>query len=150
MSSLNSAPLLILNLKPSRLLILAIGVCHLLALISLYYCQLPSAWITVALAVGICTSCTFNLNRYGNRHSRWFIQQIYQTTEGNWILYTATGTAYAARLISSYRHSACVILCFSGTGLAPRSVIIPPDAADPGALRRLRVYLHTRPSAELP
>ncbi len=150
MSSLNSAPLLILNLKPSRFLILAIGVCHLLALISLYYCQPPSAWITVALAVGICTSCTFYLSRYGNRHSRWFIQQIYQTTEGNWILYTATGSAYTARLISSYRHPACVILRFSGTGLALRSVIILPDAVDPEALRRLRVYLQTRSSAELP
>lgn len=149
MSSVNSAPLLILNLKPSRLLISAIGACHLLALISLYCCRLPSAWITVALGIGICASCTFNLSRYGNRHSRWFIRQIHQTTDGNWTLHTATGTAYTARLLASYRHPACMILRFSGTGLAPRSVIIPPDAADREAVRRLRVYLQTMPSDEL-
>ncbi len=148
MSSLNSAPLLLLNLKPSRFLISAIGACHLLALISLYYCQLPSAWITVALAIGICASCAFNLDRYGNRHSRWFTQQIYQTADGNWTLCTATGTAYTARLLASYRHPACIILRFSGTGLAPRSVIILPDAANPEAIRRLRVYLQTMPSDE--
>jgi hypothetical protein len=105
--------------------------------------------MTVALGMGICASCAFNLSRYGNRHSRWFIQQIHQTADGNWTLRTATGTAYTVRLSTSYSHPGWVILRFSAPELATRSVIIPPDAADLDAVRRLRVYLQTTPTDEL-
>jgi hypothetical protein len=149
MSSASSAPLLILNLKPSRLLVTAIGACHLLALFSLYYCQLPSAWLTGALAVAICASCAFYLSRYGNRYSRWFIQQILHTTDGNWTLRTANGTTYTVCLLASYRHPACIVLHFSGAGLAPRSAIILPDTVDIDTIRQLRVYLQTMSSGEL-
>jgi len=142
MSSTNSAPFLVLDLAPSRWLLLGLSFFHLLALGSLFVMSLP--WgVKLSLGVLISGSIWLNYNRYNNAQSRHFITRTYRTADGQWIIRHADGREYAADLIGSYVHPQLVILNFGLGRWSRRSVAVLPDSAPCEQIRRLRVCLQT-------
>ena len=146
MSSVPSAPPLRLNLRPSRYLICVLGLFHLLALVSVAVCDLPW-WVTVPLGLAVLVSLAISIACHGLR-SRWFIEEIVRTVDGEWRLHTADGQERSARLLASYVHPHIKILKFSLGQFVRRSIILLADSADPEEIRRLRVCLMTAKQEE--
>ncbi|MEZ5582724.1 MAG: protein YgfX [Candidatus Competibacteraceae bacterium] len=126
MSSTSSAPFLVLDLVPSRWLLIGLGCFHLLALASLFVISLPW-WIKLVLGVLIGGSGWLNYHRYGNATSRRFIARAQRTVDGHWRVGHADGREYAARLTGSYTHPQLVILNFAVGRWSRRSVVVLPD-----------------------
>ena len=104
-----------------------------------------STLIRLLLGTGIVISVLGNYACYGRPQSPWFIEQLQCSSDGEWSLRTAAGVIRSARLQSSYIHPHALILRFAISRFAVRSVVILPDSAATDAIRRLRVYLLTRP-----
>ena len=131
-----------IDLVPSRLLIAGILSCHCLAAASLLVADLPVA-VMLSLGLLIAVSLGCNYTHYADPHSRWFIDRLFWSAEGNWTLHTADGQEKTVRLLSSYVHPYGVVLSFAAGRFMHCSVVILPDSADSDAIRRLRVCLQT-------
>jgi len=137
---------LTLDLVPSRRLIAILVTCHCLAWASLIF---SSVSLAIRLPVGalIGVSLLFNYARYGNSRSRWFIDRLSWSADGQWTLHTAVGTIKPVGLTGSYVHSQVVILTFTTGKFSSYPLVILPDSADPNTVRRLRVCLQNLPSS---
>lgn len=140
MSSARSPAPLGLSLAPSRILLWCSLAAHALALAAVLICDLLPA-VVVLLAALIGASLAWNYFCHGSARSRWFIEHVRRAGDGGWSLTMADGTERPARLVSSYAHPQLLILNFALGPLTLRSVVVPPDAADGQAIRRLRVAL---------
>ena len=131
---------LTLELVPSRRLVSLLITCHCLAWAGLIFSTLS---LTIRLMLGACigASLLFQYARYGNSRSRWFIDQIGCSYDGQWTLRTAAGTLKTVDLLSSYVHFSAVILTFTAGKFRIYPLVVLPDSADPNAIRRLRVWL---------
>lgn len=138
------APPLILDLVPSRLLLILLLGGHGLALASLFAARLAIA-VRLLLGAAIVISALIYSACHGRRQSPWFIDQLRCSGKGEWSLRTAAGVTRSARLQSAYIHPWALALRFATGRLTARSVIILPDSAPADAVRRLRVYLQTLP-----
>lgn len=99
-------------------------------------------WVQVLFVVGIALSLVGFGYRHGYRQGRGFIARI-ELLDERWRLVTGDGASHPARLIGGYAHPLLIILNFRLESGGRRSVTLFPDAADPDALRRLRVWLRT-------
>ena len=139
---MRALPSLILELRPSRLLLASGSGAHLLAGVAVVVCSLP-LWIKAGLIVAIALALGRFTWRYGYRRGRGFIARI-ELLDGVWRLETGDGTLHRAGLTDGYAHPGIVILNFRLESGGRRSLVLLPDAADSEALRRLRVWLRTR------
>lgn len=133
---------IIIEPRPSRLLLTSGGIGHLLAGIAVAVCSLP-LWIKTGLIVGIALALIRFGWQYGYLHGPGFLVRI-ELLDGRWLLETGDGTRYHAGLIDGYAHPGIVILNFRLENGERRSLALLPDTAEPNALRRLRVWLRTR------
>lgn len=140
---MRSLPSLILELRPSRLLLVSGACVHVLAGVAVVASSLP-LWVKVGLIVAIALALGRFAWQYGNRRGRGFIARL-ELLDGGWRLETGDGSAYRAALTGGYAHPGIVILNFRLESGGPRSLALLPDAADTEALRRLRVWLRIRP-----
>lgn len=147
MSSAGLAGPFSLELKPSRFLNVGIGVCHLLALVSLLWVELPLA-ITGLLGLSVFLSCLWSYLRFGMAGSRWFVDRVSCSADGAWRMNTTGRGESLVRLIDTYVHPRMVILNFAIGLFRRRAVVILTDSADAEALRRLRVRLLLRKSEQ--
>ena len=131
---------LTLELVPSRRLVTLLITSHCLAGASLIFSNLSLA---IRLLLGACigASLLFQHARYGNSRSRWFIDRISCSRDGQWTLRTAVGTLKTVDLLSSYVHFCAVILTFKAGKSSIYPLVILPDSADLNSIRRLRVWL---------
>ena len=143
---MSCAPSLTLEPRPSRLLLIGGGLGHLLAGVAVVVSSLPW-WVQTAFIAGIALSLVGFSYRHGYRQGHDFITRI-ELLDGRWRLETGAGGVHPARLTGGYAHPLMVILNFRLESGGRRSVTLPPDAADPDALRRLRVWLRTRRDEE--
>jgi hypothetical protein len=129
-----------LELAPSRRLVTLLITCHCLAWAGLIFSNLSPA---IRLPLGACigASLLFQHARYGNSRSRWFIDQIGCSRDGQWTLRTAAGILKTVDLLSSYVHCSGVILTFTAGKFSLYPLVILPDSADLNSVRRLRVWL---------
>lgn len=126
-------PALKLNLVPSRIILVSLIACHLLALIAVGLLGLPLAY-RLGLVGLIVISLIHAYGRSGV-HNRWFIREICCGDSG-WLLRTVTGESRPARLSAAYVHPWLVILRFNSN-----TVVIAPDSTEAAQLRRLRLRL---------
>ena len=141
------APLLI-EARPSRILLVSGGGAHLLAAIAVVVSSLPP-WVKVGWIIAIVLALLGFGWRCGYRRGRGFIARLELLT-GGWLLETGDGTLHRARLTGGYAHPGIVILNFRLESGGRRSLALLPDAADAEALRRLRVWLRTRRDEDEP
>jgi hypothetical protein len=121
------------------------GLVHGLAGVAAIVANLPW-WVQAAFVAGIARSLIGFGYHQGSRRSRGFIARI-ELLDGRWRLETGDGAEYWGRLTGGYAHPLLVILNFRLESGGRRSVTLLPDAADPDALRRLRVWLRTSQDA---
>lgn len=144
---MSCAPSLTLEPRPSRLLLSGGLLVHGLAGAAVVVASLPW-WVQAAFIAGIALSLIGFGYHHGARRSRGFIARI-ELLDGRWRLETGDGAEYWGRLTGGYAHPLAVILNFRLKSGGRRSVTLLPDAADPDALRRVRVWLRTSRDAEV-
>ena len=137
---------LTLDLVPSRLLVAILINCHCLSWVGLIFSSLSLA-IRLPLSALIGISLLLNYARYGNSRSRWFIDRIDCSADGQWTLRTTAGTIKTVSLSSSYVHPYIVILSFASGKFSRYPLVLLPDSADSNTVRRLRVYLQHLPKS---
>ena len=145
---MRSLPSLILEPRPSWLLLISGGGAHLLAGVAVVVCSLP-LWIKAGLLAAIALALSRFAWRYGYQRGRGFIARI-ELLDAVWRLETGDGTLHRAGLTDGYAHPGIVILNFRLESGGRRSLALLPDAADAEALRRLRVWLRTRRDEDQP
>ncbi len=127
---------------PSRILLIGGGVNHALAGIAVLISSVPLG-IKAGLIVCIGLALAWFVWRYGDRDGRGFIARI-ELLDGRWRLETGDGRFQRAQLTGGYAHPQLLILNFRLDNGGSRALTLLPDAADPDALRKLRVWLRTR------
>lgn len=141
----NSAALII-EPRPSRLLLFVGGFVHGLAGVAAIVASVPW-WVQTGFIAGITLSLVWLGYRHGYRHGRGFVARI-ELLDGRWWLETGDGAIYRGQLTDGYAHPLLVILNFRLEVGQRRSVILSPDAVDREVLRRVRVWLRTQSDAE--
>ncbi len=139
---------LILDLRPSRFLLISGGIGYLLAGVAVVVSTVPF-WVKAGFIAGITLAMVRFGGQYGYRQGRGFMSRI-ELLDGRWRIETGDGTICHARLSSGYAHPNIVILNFRLETGGRRSLVLLPDAADAGMLRRLRVWLRTRTGIDEP
>lgn len=135
-----------LSLRPSPILLIVGGSAHVLAVVAVAASAL-TGWLKGGWIVAILLGVSHFLWRYGYRAGGGFIARL-ELAEERWRLETGSGARYMAVCVSGYAHPWLILLNFRLENGRRRSLALLPDAADPAALRRLRVWLRTRPSPE--
>lgn len=134
--------------RPSGILLVSGGVAHVLAGIAVVVSSLP-LWIKMGLLAGIVLALVWFGWQYGYRRGSGFIARL-ELLDGVWLLETGDGTHHRAGLTGGYSHPGIVILNFRLAAGGRRSLTLLPDAVEPEALRRLRVWLRTRRDEDEP
>lgn len=135
-------PSLRVNVRPSRLLLIGGSGSHGLAGFAVLVAGLP-LWLKIGWIIGIGLALAGFIRRYGDRDGRGFIAHI-ELLDGRWRLTTGNGGRYRGQLTGGYAHPQCLILNFRLDNGRSRALMLLPDAADPDALRQLRVWLRTQ------
>ena len=168
MSSIELEKHLVINLRPSKILLLMVSVINLLALIVVFLFPMGIQYKFLFVIV-VCANCIYFLNKYG-----WLICFTSCTTPGykirmptllhklidlqqplvqirykgdnDWQLQTTSGKPLAAKLLaSSYSGLNFVILKFKISKvpwlLRNLSVVIIKDGIDPVSFKHLRIHL---------
>ncbi len=138
--------LLHLEPRPSRLLLLSGGVAHGLAATATFLAGVPFMVKAVLLA-GMLGSLLWLAYEYGWRTSAGFIARA-DYLDGRWRLETGAGLVYRARLTGGYAQPYLLILNFRLDNGHARTLLLLPDALAAEELRRVRVWLRTRRSAD--
>ncbi len=133
---------------PSRILLIGGGVSHVLAGAAVLVSSVPLG-IKVGWIAGIALALAWFIWRYGHRDGRRFMACI-ELVDGRWRLEMGDGRSHRAQLTSGYAHPQLLILNFRLKNGRSRALTLLPDAADPDALRKLRVWLRTRPDEPEP
>ena len=131
-----------IELRLSRILLVSGGGAHVLAGIAVVVSSLPLG-IKAGWIAGIALALVRFGWQYGYRRGRGFIARL-ELLDGRWRLETGDGMLHRAGFTGGYAHPLIVILNFRLESGGRRSLTLLPDAADPDALRRLRVWLRTR------
>lgn len=141
MSSAKS-PLLILDLVPSRILLISLGGLHLLAGSALLLSAIPitTQWLGGLL---LLLSALHSYWRHGYIRGGGFIQRISWRADESWLLCYSDGREIEARLQGNYAHPRLLLLNFS---YAPwswrrRTIVLLADSSDTDLLRKLRARL---------
>ena len=142
MSSASCAPCLRLEPRPSRLLLLSGGACHVLANAAVVVSSIPW-WVKAGFIAGIVLSLAWFGYCYSYPQGRRFIARI-ELLDGRWRLETGDGGVHRGQLIGGYAHLLMVIVNFQLEDGGRRSLALLPDSADPDDLRRMRVWLRTQ------
>ncbi len=129
-----------LNLRPSRIFTASSGVCHLLALISLFVTAIPAP-LKVGLGGLVLLSWVVVQCGHGGLCDRWFVQQLEWCENGQWKLYGRDGRGSTARLVDCYVNPHLLVLNFAVGTFRRRSVLIFADSADSDEVRSLRMQL---------
>ncbi len=134
-------PALCLSPRESAVLRCFIVTSHLVAVVLLL--SLPLApWAQLAAISAVLASLVWAVRVHLLRAGGSAIASVEWDSEGNWRLFTADGGEWAAQLkASSYQQPWLVVLNFSTGRFGRRTLVVLPDAVDPGLLRRLRVRL---------
>ena len=133
---------------PSRILLIGGGVSHVLAGAAVLVSSVPLG-IKVGWIAGIALALAWFVRRYGHRDGHGFMACI-ELVDGRWRLETGDGRFHRVQLTSGYAHPQLLILNFRLENGRSRALTLLPDAADPDALRKLRVWLRTRPDEPEP
>lgn len=133
---------------PSRILLIGGGVSHVLAGAAVLVSSVPLG-IKVGWIAGIALALAWFIWRYGHRDGHGFMACI-ELVDGRWRLEMGDGRSHRAQLTSGYAHPQLLILNFRLENGRSRALTLLPDAADPDALRKLRVWLRTRPDEPEP
>lgn len=122
--------------RSPRLLVLLLAL-HAQALLAIGVCALPVGWVLPVAAV-VLASCARELGRY--RRPAW---TAIAADAAGWTLMRGDGTRVEVTPVSAYVHPWLVIVRYvhGRDGWWPHALLIGADAADPVALRRLRVRL---------
>lgn len=136
------SPSLIVELRPSRRLLISGGLSHLLAGVAVVLAGIPW-WIKGGAMMGIGLSLAWFGWCYGYERGRGFITRM-ELLDGRWRVETGAGKVQRGHVTGGYAHPQLIILNFRLEPGGRRTVTFLPDSADPDALRRLRVWLRTR------
>jgi hypothetical protein len=147
-SSASCAPCLRLEPRISRWLLFSGGVSHILAGAAVVVSSLPW-WVKIGFIIGIALSWAWFGYCYGYSTGPRFITRV-EWLDGRWRLETGAGGVHHGQLIGGYAHPLIVILNFQLDDGGRRSLTLLPDSADPDDLRRMRVWLRTRPYDDEP
>lgn len=128
--------------RPSRILLIGGGVSHVLAGVAVLVSSVPLG-IKVGWIAGIALTLAWFVWRYGDRDGRGFMACI-ELVDGRWRLETGDGRSHRAQFTGGYAHPQLIILHFRLENGRRQALTLLPDAADPDALRELRVWLRTR------
>ncbi len=139
---MHSFPSLALEPRLSPMLLVGGGLSHVLAGAAVLVSNIPLG-VKAGLIAAIGLSLAWFGWRYGNRAGRGFIARI-ELLDGRWRLETGDGRVYRVQLTGGYAHVYCLILHFRLENGWSQALTLLPDAADPEALRELRVWLRTR------
>ena len=135
-------PVLRVDMRPSRLLLIGSSSGHVLAGVAVVVAGIP-LWLKIGWIVGIAVALVGFLRRYGDREGPGFIAGI-ELLDGRWRLETGDGRIHRGQLTGGYAHPQLLILNFRLESGRHRALMLLPDAADPEALRELRVWLRTQ------
>ena len=135
-------PVLRVDVRPSRLLLIGSSSGHVLAGVAVVVAGIP-LWLKIGWIVGIAVALVGFLRRYGDREGPGFIAGI-ELLDGRWRLETGDGRIHRGQLTGGYAHPQLLILNFRLESGRRRALMLLPDAADPDALRELRVWLRTQ------
>ncbi|MBL8251192.1 MAG: hypothetical protein JNK31_05955 [Candidatus Competibacter sp.] len=130
---------LLVAVRPSRRLLVAGAVVHVLAGVAALSSGVPPA-VKAAFVVALGLSLAWLGFRYGWQRSPGFIGTV-EWADGRWRLHTGDGRVRSARLSGGYGHPLIVILNFRLEGGWPLALALLPDAAHSENVRRLRVLL---------
>lgn len=145
---MRALPSLILEPRPSRILLISGGGAHVLSGVAVVVCSFP-LWIKVGLIAGIALALVRFGWQYGYWRGRGFIARL-ELLDGRWQLETGDGNQHRAWLMGSYAHPHIVILNFRLESSERRSLALLPDATEAETLRRLRVWLRIQRGADTP
>lgn len=142
MSSTRSAPPLVIEPRPSRLLITLLGLVHVAGAGVILSLPLPAWQLALLLACVLLNLVRVLRNTPGIRR-RGRVYRLTWKADGSWWLEEYAGDSYSLRLsASSFVHPWLVVLNFSRAGKGSGvSVPLLPDALDPARFRQLRVRL---------
>ncbi|MBK7542123.1 MAG: hypothetical protein IPP10_11470 [Candidatus Competibacteraceae bacterium] len=132
-------PNVTVELRPSRLLAVALGIAHVAAGVAVFLADVP-VWVRLGSSAAVGSSLAWAGFRHGWNRGRDFIARV-ELLDGRWRLETRAGAAYRADLSGGYAHPGIVILNFRLENGRRRSLALLPDSADAESLRRLRVWL---------
>ena len=131
---------LLLDIEPSRQLILVLLCTHglaLIAVITLY----TSAGVSIAsvLVFLLITSLVYNMKKIGQ------VRRVYMAPAGECTIVTADGRTYRASLLDGcYSSDWMTILAFSVTDIKKTFyTVIVSDSLDANVLKKLRSYMKT-------
>ncbi|HXH04399.1 MAG TPA: protein YgfX [Candidatus Competibacteraceae bacterium] len=143
MSSNASAPAFSLELRPSRILLAVLAALHLLALFGLALAAAPLAMRLVLVPL-VLVSAVWQGWCYAVPRSPVCVRRLGWMAQQGWWLEYGDGRRQAAQLHAAFVQSWVVVLAFGTGRLRHRGLVIPSDAADADALRRLRAQLQRR------
>lgn len=145
MSSARSAPPLVLERRPSRLLALFLLIVHAAALAALGTpLQLP-VWVRLLLGAAVALSMVFTLRREALLLSGGSVTRFGWSEADGWWLQTRAGVRRRMRLRADSVVLPNVMVLRFGSRWRRRTLVLPSDGADPQDLRRLRVRLRNEP-----
>ena len=131
-----------LDLKPSKYLSLYFNLLHIGLLIYLQLCPIP---MTVVVLVSAIVIVSWILGRNTHARGRQPISSIEWESNGDWVLTDNEGRKRkAVPLNGNFSTGWMTILGFRVETSNPLYVMLLPDSAEPGLLRRLRVQLREK------
>lgn len=143
MSSTRSAGPLVLELKPSKILLVANTALHGGAAMAVWVLPLLLHWRIFAIAF-ICATCCYYGWQYCLLRNGSSIVRIVWDSDDNWELIRRDGQSEDGLLLgdSTVYARFAVINFFTGPRWRRRSVLLTPDCVDPEQFRQLRVRLN--------
>ena len=136
-----TVPSLYLSPEYSAILFVFILGSHLAAIGVMFLLPLE-LWLQLLVLSAIALNLIQGMRNHVLRSNSAAIKSAEWNSEGEWTLFTANGNEVVAQLRStSYVQPWLIILNFSISRFRRCSLILSPDAVDPGLLRRLRVRL---------
>jgi hypothetical protein len=137
-----------IQLRRSRILLISGSAVHVLSGVAVVVSSIPW-WVKTGLIAGIVLSLAWFGYCHGYLQGQRFITYV-EWLDGRWRLETGDGGVHRGQLIGGYAHPLIVIVNFQLDDGGRRSLTLLPDSADPDDLRRMRVWLRTRPYNDEP
>lgn len=142
MSSSGFEPAIEIRLRPSRLLAGFLFLAHAAALMVTSLLPLGWHW-KLALAAALIASFATSFRRHILRRGRFAVRRLVWTSDGRWRLTDARKQEYDVHLLPDFHVGPRLIsLRFSRSRFKRYSIVLLPDSASRGELRRLRVRLN--------
>lgn len=133
---MSSAPSIVFDVRPSRLLLTIVAVMALLAMLAVILASM-TWWLKVLLCMGV-TAYTAQGIRH---HLRQPVRRASWHADGSWVLHLAHGSEICPELVAVRTLGALTFLHFSPVGKERPSLALLPDNVDAETRRRLRMRL---------